>query len=130
MLSHAIEKHRSMSSVKSEDVRLLLECALKMPEKLFAKAEKLRFLKWLEGMDTQSHTNGEDTALRLCVVDIERDGGLVLAYEDGSLYEKVRVSPESSILTLMTQALDGPANEVVCWINAAGELVKWQVLTM
>ena len=135
-LSHAIEKHRSHSPAGCESMQLLLECALKMPEKIFGKSEKMRFLKWLEstpggdsGSDATKEVEGE-VAQRYILLDITEDGTLTLAHPSGELFEEkvVRVV-KTEVVRALTMALEGSSGDVGVWINSAsGEMVRFDAV--
>ena len=136
-LSHAIERHRTLSPAGCESVQLLLECALKMPEKIFGKSEKMRFLKWLDstpgsggsgddgggGSDSAKLAGGELT--RFVLLDVADDNTLTVAYGNGQLYEEkvIKVTNKAAL----TAALEG-GGEVGVWVNAGGEVVKHDVV--
>ena len=129
-LAHAIEKHRALSPPDSKEVKLLIECALKMPEKLFAKAEKKTFLKWYDkevAPERGDATGGVDLEpLRLLVIDVE-EGSLVCTFEDGALYE-LAVMVDDSERDRIKSALEVSNGQVMCWVGKEGKLKKWEVV--
>ncbi len=109
-LFSAIEQHFSRSLAGSEAVHLLLECALKMPEKIFEKAHKMRFLKWLEraegaaGESSSSSSSGgeQQQQQQFTLVDVDTtECTLTLSNEDGSLCEEVVVVAASTATALL-----------------------------
>lgn len=135
-LSHAIERHRTLSPAGCESVQLLLECALKMPEKIFGKSEKMRFLKWLDATPGSGGSvdsgGGSDSAklagcelTRFILLDVADDNTLTLAYANGEIYEEkvIKVTNKAAL----TAALEG-GGEVGVWVNADGEVVKHDVV--
>ena len=97
----AVELHHARSPPHCEAALLLLECTLKMPEKVFAEAHKAKFLKWHDaraaaaasasGGSTSAseaqHQQQQQQQQRLTLLDIDGEGALTLALEDGSLHE-------------------------------------------
>ena len=94
----AVELHHARSPPHCEAALLLLECTLKMPEKVFAEAHKAKFLKWHDarvaaaasasgGSTSASEAQQQQQQQRLTLLDIDGEGALTLALEDGSLHE-------------------------------------------
>jgi hypothetical protein len=97
-LSVAVELHHARSPPLCEATLLLLECTLKMPEKVFAEAHKAKFLKWHDARaaaaassasggasEAQQQQQQQQQQQRLTLLDIDGEGALTLALEDGSL---------------------------------------------
>ena len=128
-LFSAIERHVSASPPGCEAVHLLLECALKMPEKVFAEAHKAKFLKWYERQEAVPGA-GAATApaaaeVQLQLVDIDADGTLTLMDAEGTVETAVVVQDRATVAAL-AKALESEATVAVFLRD--GALVRFSTL--
>ena len=132
-LSVAVELHHARSPPLCEAALLLLECTLKMPEKVFAEAHKAKFLKWhdarVAAASAASGGSGDASARgaqqRLSLLDIDGEGALALALEDGSLYEGPAVAvPDAATRAALSAALQGE-RQVTVVLSADGAFISF-----
>jgi hypothetical protein len=133
-LSVAVELHHARSPPLCEATLLLLECTLKMPEKVFAEAHKAKFLKWHDARaaaaSAASGGGGDASASaaaqqRLPLLDIDGEGALALALEDGSLYEgPAVVVPDAATRAALSAALQGE-RQVTVVLSADGAFISY-----
>ena len=128
----AIEQHTARSPADCAALHLLLECALKMPEKLFAESHKARFLKWYDrpaaegagGGSAAPSSGSAASETLLTLLDIDSEGALTLAQEDGSLYEgSAVVVQDAGTRASLAAAVAGEAAVTVS-LSAAGAFVR------
>ena len=74
----AIEQHHLRSPPGCEALHLLLECALKMPEKMFAESHKSKFLRWYEKAEGERKVEGGSGCAERAEAGQRPGAGLVL----------------------------------------------------
>jgi hypothetical protein len=111
----------------------LIDDALKMPFTVFSTGDKLRLLKWFEGMQAAAAPSGSGgggaAAVRtvtLSCVDVTPDGFASLLLDDGSgTRDDVRV-PDTDRAGLAAAVSRGEADVAVTFEPATARFVSWK----
>lgn len=109
----------------------LIDDALKMPFTVFSTGDKLRLLKWFEGLQAESTAGGggegaaPKTATLSCV-DVSPEGYASLLLDDGSgTRDDVRV-PAADRPALAAAVARGDADVLVTFEPATARFVSWK----
>jgi hypothetical protein len=147
----AIEAHHARAAAGADALTALLECALKMPDKVFNEAHKARMLKLLAACEAAAAAavggggggGGGAPALTapaaaapaargLLVVDVDVGAGEVCLVEaDGTAFAGAapRVAAEAGGAPALAAALEAAAAKgcaLLARVTAAGEVVGWE----
>ncbi len=141
-LALAIDAHRARAAGCAEALIVLLECALKMPEKLFNEGHKAKFLRWLSECEAAAAAAAAATAAAgaagsgapvhrlLEVADADASADEVcLLEEDGAAHEgAVRVAAAGGVRALAAALAAAAARGgvLLARLTAAGEVVGWE----
>ena len=146
----AIEAHHARAAAGADALTALLECALKMPDKVFNEAHKTRMLKLLAACEAAAAAGGGGggggggapaltapaaavpAARGLLVVDVDVGAGEVCLVEaDGTAFAGAapRVAAAAGGAPALAAALEAAAAKgcaLLARVTAAGEVVGWE----